>query len=66
MVDEQTHAPDPSQPAPLSLKLCRHLYHAERADNYFGFLNNSQKRTSHLSTGCYASGDALTRAIRTP
>jgi D-proline reductase (dithiol) PrdB len=41
MVDEQTHAPDPSQPAPLSLKaFAASLYHAERADNYFSFLNN--------------------------
>src|SRR5260370_17743562 len=41
MVDEQTPAPDPSPPAPLSLKaFAASLYHAERADNYFSFLNN--------------------------
>ena len=42
MVDSQkTNAPDPSQPAPLSLKdFADSLYHAERADNYFKFLRN--------------------------
>jgi D-proline reductase (dithiol) PrdB len=41
MVDNQTNAPDPSQPAPLSLKgFADSLYHAERADNYFKFLRN--------------------------
>jgi D-proline reductase (dithiol) PrdB len=41
MVDSQTNVPEPSQPAPLSLKgFANNLYHAERADNYFNFLHN--------------------------
>jgi hypothetical protein len=41
LVDSQPNAPDPLQPAPLSLKdFANSLYHAERADNYFKFLRN--------------------------
>ena len=45
MVDSQSNAPDPLQPAPLSLKaFAASLYHAERADNYFQFLHNLSDR----------------------
>jgi D-proline reductase (dithiol) PrdB len=41
MVENQPNAPEPSQPAPLSLKdFADSLYHTERANNYFKFLRN--------------------------
>ena len=41
MADNTTTTAETSQPEPLSLKaFAASLYHAERADNYFKFLNN--------------------------
>lgn len=41
MVDRQSHAPDSTEPEPLSLTaFAASLYHAERADNFFKFLKN--------------------------
>ena len=62
MADSQSNAPDPLQPAPLSLKaFAASLYHAERADNYFQFLHNlSEEDLANFLQGllCQA-GDAI-------
>src|SRR5713226_10189089 len=62
MVDSQSNAPDPLQPALLSLKaFAASLYHAERADNYFQFLHNlSEEDLANFLQGLLRQvGDAI-------
>src|SRR6266851_6999814 len=62
MADSQTNTPDLAETTPLSLKaFAASLYHAERADNYFNFLNNfSEEDLANFVQGLLRQvGDAI-------
>jgi D-proline reductase (dithiol) PrdB len=62
MAESQTHTPGPAETTPLSLKaFAASLYHAERADNYFNFLNNfSEEALASFVQGLLRQiGDAI-------
>src|SRR6266581_3048032 len=68
MVDNQTNAPGQPKPEPLSLKtFAASLYHAERADNYFKFLNNLSEEdlADFLQALLQRVGDAIDDADTT-
>jgi D-proline reductase (dithiol) PrdB len=62
MVDRQSHAPDSTEPEPLSLTaFAASLYHAVRADNFFKFLKNfSEEDPANFLQGLLRQvGDAI-------
>lgn len=62
MVDRQSHAPDSTEPEPLSLTaFAASLYHAARADNFFRFLKNfSEEDLANFLQGLLRQvGDAI-------
>jgi D-proline reductase (dithiol) PrdB len=62
MVDSQMNTPEPPGTTALSLKaFAASLYHAERADNYFNFLNNfSEEDLTNFVQGLLRQvGDAI-------
>ncbi len=68
MVDNQTNTPGQPKPEPLSLKtFAASLYHAERADNYFKFLNNLSEEdlADFLQALLQRVGDAIDDADTT-